>query len=432
MSTILKIYRKNSSLNSLTIVFAVLQLLFMLDAYFSPQISETNFATRIYAQWHADTDLQIMAKVVAVPGTGNSNGLYLVTSSSKDFAASEVNRFRFSNLELVAQDYWSSSGLFAVFVNYSFTKVFSFLNPFIFLFILRIVFLIIAIISIRILIKTIVKHRSSRFIFALGFFTFFNPWFFLGATSFFWSDWMRFSPVIYLLYLESQGKSPFVFKRLLVLFFLLVTSTFSGFEVAVLVYGVSAGVLLSSELFPKYHILRFIIPTYIFAALASIYCWFIVLLNHFQTVSTSLQIISYTLVKHGIAPPEATPKGALSAGSGTVTLMETFLNLFFKTSLLLPYDLTIQLKNEIGNRHVVNLFTLLTSSIVVMLLFVWKFSLNSRIVFTTLSLFLWFLIINSYAYHHVHLLGSSLLILWFVVFTKANNRKFPNAVLISP
>jgi hypothetical protein len=149
----------------------------------------------------------------------------------------------------------------------------------------------------------------------------------------------------------------------------------------------------------------------IFAGVISILQWLFIVQINFKNWNSSISLIQYTLFKHssfgGNAP---VPLGGLASGDSSISFLQSLIRVVFKTSLLFPYDLIQNFTNGAGHldftlKSIVFFTSFGLTSMVVMFLLKRKIS-----ILLFISIFLiWIYSIKSYAYHHVHIIGTALI-----------------------
>jgi hypothetical protein len=200
---------------------------------------------------------------------------------------------------------------------------------------------------------------------------------------------------------------------------LLVASTFNGFEMTGLVAGL---VLIWSFLNRQQRSLTHLmasVATVFISIVGAFISWLVVLIVQFEgNASTAFSLIRYTLFKHStFNSSNPLPPGALASSDPEVSALSALFRIAVRTSLLIPYDLMLILRGDSKITHALLFFFVTLTSLATAILVVTYF-LGTRPSLLTaflLVLMVWVFSIKSYAYHHVHILGSALLLFAFML-----------------
>jgi hypothetical protein len=390
-------------------------------------LPDANFLKKIYANWHVDTDLQVQAKVLNLEGSNSFEGLGLVTSKNPSVNVYDLNRFNVDTSTLISTPYWSSSGLNAVLFNNLYFKFFKGLvAPTLFLFIVRAILLLLSVVGIFYFVSALSQHFSSlnTFLFVVVFI--YSPWIFLDLTSFLWSPILRFMPFFYLAYLKQRKNNICRIgrKERFLLSVTLVISTFNGFELSGIIFASTLLVLFrnssGTRIKRTWHSFSLICISVIF----SFFSWFLILFSSFSNGSLALKVMLYNLFKHSsVGTLEQVPGITLQSSDENIKFFESLFRLLFRTSVLVPYDIVIKfnMDNFLINT-LVNLFILFSSFGFVFMLMILKRKRVDKLLFAIVCF--WIISIKSFAYHHVHILGTTLLIyLILIVFSSLEVKK---------
>jgi hypothetical protein len=416
----------------MAIFFCLIQVFcVILSANISSSERNMNPLVKFYVNWHSDTDLQVVAKLLNVSGIGKSNALYLVTSDPNNLSSNQMNRFSFDISRQIAQNYWSSSGLLAVIINLTYIKILHyFFNPFIFLLLLRFIIIIISSYCIYLLSRQLFANKGQFKGPLFSFILFLNPWFFANTSSFFLAECFRFAPIFYLLFLKINHKDIFTIRKLSILGLFLILSTLNGFEFSLLCFGMTLVILFDEANRRHLKEVKSIFMTLAVSICFSFISWFVVLYSYFKDAMQSLNIIIYNTTKHsGLFDQISVPKEALISSDVHVNTIQVIFRVFIQCSLLLPYTLLRALDDLPDSRILtLKIVALLTSPIIVLIYFILTRKLNVTGVLFLLLLLLWIVSIKSYAYHHTHIIGSAILlyICVILIFVPKNNYSVSN------
>jgi hypothetical protein len=379
-----------------------------------------NIAVNLYSNWHKDTELQIQAHGYAIPGAETNMGLSLVTQNDLNI---QSNRFIINSRNYSATEYLSSSGLSVVLLNSIYDKINSKVSPDLFFYLLRLINLSITFICIYYLFAALSKKlnfyplNGSLILFLL------TPWIFLDSTSLFWSLPARFAPIFYISYLVSKNDNLIILKfwKTLLLTLSLVVSTFCGFEYSFLVF--MSATLLFLKLFPKSeHKSRLnLLVAIIFSAVLSILSWLLMLRIYLHNWSDSMNVLKYTFFKHMASNSSIPPFGGLASGDSAVGILQSLIRVTIQTSLILPYDLIQLISNNTSKTNFLTKFTIGATSFGVILVIIFFYKKPKKIFVSYILVYLiWILTIKSYVYHHVHIIGTAL-ILYLMVYLLLKN-----------
>jgi hypothetical protein len=416
---------ERKKLISVSIIIAVsIQMVLITISFNSKGMASETISKiqKIYSVWHVDTDLQIMSKIIGIEGN-KEIGLSLVTATSKSYNINDVNRFNPEINGLNSSPYLSSSGIIEILSNWIFFKVINErISPNFFLLILRVVLLLISYFGFYCLLMILSLSIKGR-IFPIFMIIFlFGPWLFLDATSLFWSPAIRFAPLIYLAYLFIRNMNMTKVSRIqsLNLILLIVISTFNGFEYSFLVTGII--LIWYYKISDGKSIKRLLncLMLGFFSVLGSLLSWYFVLIHQLQNNSISaISVIRYTIFKHSSLKFAGNLSvGALQSADPQINAFSALFRMLARTSLLLPYDIMLVIRGE--NRFsqiLIFIFVFLTSFTSVLILMLLLRGIPAVILLNTISLLvIWIVSIKSYAFHHVHILGSALLIYLCVLY----------------
>jgi hypothetical protein len=369
-----------------------------------------------YLSWHVDTDLQFMSGILGID-PNQRFGLSLVTSSNAAVHVSGLNRFNPLTTDLVSEPYLSSSGIFEITSNWVYKSVFDELvSPTAFLIILRLLFMTLSYVGFYYFLMLLADCFHGRYFPLLVLLCLYNPWFFLDASSLFWSPAIRYAPIFLISFqlrrMQNESDTPIRNGLLVVLF--LMASTFNGFEVTGLVAGL---VLIWLFLFGRKrsltHLLTVTAAVFI-SIIGAFISWFVVLIVQFQgNASTAFSVIRYTLFKHAnFSASNPFPTGALASSDPEVSALSAFFRIAVRTSLLIPYDLMLILRGESKTTQALLFFFVTLTSLATAILLVTYFlgTPPSLLAMHLFVIMFWVFSIKSYAFHHVHILGSALLL----------------------
>jgi hypothetical protein len=403
-------------------IFSVQMLLIMVSYNTSMNENiekQSLFST--YLTWHVDTDLQFMSNILGVEGNQNI-GLSLVTLRDSENKIEELNRFNPDTADLLSTSYLSSSGLFEVATNSVYKKFLkNLLGPEVYLLLLRLAFMSFSYLGFYYLLLVLAKSLPARIFPVFTIFLLINPWFFLDATSLFWSPAIRYAPIFYLcfVYLKKQGDTNLTIYQLLKIVVISIASSFNGFEMTGLTIGLVSIWLFFYSGRKDLKVIFCSIFVFFISIFGGFIAWFVVLVQQFQgNTSAALTSFSYTLLKHSnLNISEGLPTGALQSSDPDINLISALFRITSRTSLVLPYDLMIILRSDSRVSQILVLIFVTFTSISVSLFlvsFILRIPLKITLVFSIL-LITWVFSIKSYAYHHVHILGSALLMLMYVL-----------------
>lgn len=407
---------------AILVTFSLQVLLMMVSYNTSVNESIKNkslFAT--YLTWHVDTDLQFMSNILGIEGNQNV-GLSLVTSKSTVTKIEELNRFNPDTKDLKSVSYFSSSGLFEIASNWIYKSVFkNSLDPEVYLLLLRLLFMSFSYLGFYYLLLVLAKSLPVRIFPSFTIFFLVNPWLFLDATSLFWSPAIRYAPIFYVcfIYIRKSGDVKMSFYQLLKIVFVSTVSSFNGFEMTGLIVGLASIWLFFSD--GRKDVKRIFRSTSVFlvSIFGGLIGWFLVLVQQFQgDTSAALSAFRYTLLKHSnLKISEGLPAGALQSSDPDVNFITAFFRITSRTSLILPYDLMIILRGDSKVSQILALiFVTFTSLAVCLILVSMILHIPPRNILVSIVLLItWVFSIKSYAYHHVHILGSALLIFIYLL-----------------
>jgi hypothetical protein len=386
-----------------------------------------------YSTWHVDTDLQFMSNILGVEGNQNI-GLSLVTAKDPKIEINQINRFNPEISGLISTPYLSSSGLFEISSNWLYERGFKdLLNPKIYLIWLRFLLITLSYLGYYFFLMMLANSLQTRFFPLITLFFLFNPWLFLDSTSLFWSPAIRYAPIFYLCYLcqKKQGRLNLARRHFLILATISIASTFNGFEMTTLVVGiVSIWLLISSERNKVGKYLYLVFFTFV-SILGGLFAWFIVLVQQLNgQTSTAMSVFRYTLFKHSnLKVADALPMNVLESSDPNVNLFSALFRITARTSLVLPYDLMIIFRGEGELTQImVFFFVTMTSFLVLFILVVSIMHVPLKISGAFLLLLLtWVISIKSYVFHHVHILGSVLLLFTFMIAVSPRLERRSNA-----
>jgi hypothetical protein len=374
-----------------------------------------------YLTWHVDTDLQFMSGILGIE-PNQRFGLNIVTSSNPAVPVSELNRLNPLTSDLVSEAYLSSSGIFEIASNWVYRSVFDELvSPTAFLIILRLLFMTLSYAGFYYFLMLVADCFRGRYFPLLVLFCLYNPWFFLDASSLSWSPAIRYAPIFFISYQlhRMHNKLDMPIHNGLLTVLLLVASTFNGFEMTGLVAGL---VLIWSFLNRQQRSLTHLmasVATVFISIVGAFISWLVVLIVQFEgNASTAFSLIRYTLFKHStFNSSNPLPPGALASSDPEVSALSALFRIAVRTSLLIPYDLMLILRGDSKITHALLFFFVTLTSLATAILVV-TYILGTRPSLLTaflLVLMVWVFSIKSYAYHHVHILGSALLLFAFML-----------------
>jgi hypothetical protein len=402
-------------------IFSVQVLLIMVSYNVSMNENiekKTLFST--YLTWHVDTDLQFMSNILGIEGNQNV-GLSLVTLSGSENKIEELNRFNPTTRELISTSYLSSSGLFEVATNWIYKSVFkNLLNPEVYLLLIRLVFMSSSYLGFYYLLLVLAKSIPVRIFPVFTVFFLINPWFFLDATSLFWSPAIRYAPIFYLcfVYLKKQEDTNLTLYQLLKIVVISIASSFNGFEMTGLTIGLVSVWLFFSSRRKDAKVFFYSVFVFFVSIFGGLIAWFIVLVQQFQgSAYAASAAFRYTLLKHSnLEISKGFPAGALQSSDPDINFISALFRVTSRTSLVLPYDLMILLRGDTRVAQILVLvFVTLTSIAASLFLISLVLRIPLKITFVFFILLIaWVFSIKSYAYHHVHILGSALLMLTYL------------------
>lgn len=374
-----------------------------------------------YLTWHVDTDLQFMSGILGIE-PNQRFGLSLVTSSNAAVHVSNLNRFNPLTSDLVSEPYLSSSGIFEIVSNWIYKSVFDeFVSPTAFLIILRLLFMTLSYVGFYYFLILLADCFRGRYFPFLVLLCLYNPWFFLDASSLSWSPAIRYAPIFFISFQlrRMHNESDTSIRNALLVVLFLVASTFNGFEMTGLVAGlVMIWLFLNRPQRSLTHLLTATATVFI-SIVGAIVSWLVVLVVQFQgNTSTAFSVIRYTLFKHSdFNSSNPLPPGALASSDPEVTALSALFRMAFRTSLLIPYDLMLILRGDSKTTQaLLFFFVTLTSLATAILIVTYLLSPPASLLASFLFILMfWVFSIKSYAYHHVHILGSAMLLFTFML-----------------
>jgi hypothetical protein len=418
-----KNHAENTVIKKIVFAFFLMQISVLTIMSFSnlSMVHKNNIAVGMYSNWHEDTELQILAHAYSISGAEKNLGLSLVLQNDLN---SSSNRFIINYQDFKATHYLSSSGVHIYLLNYIYDKIHSHVTPDLYFYLLRVINLSLTYLCFFYLFSAILK-KMGLFPTIIVLITFmFTPWILLDSTSLFWSIPLRFAPIFYLSYLIWKSVNFVIFrlKENLILFFTLIVSTFCGFEYSILVF--MSVVIIYLNLLTKTKLQNVInLPVvFVTSTIVALLTWLFTLRFYFGNWTDSIKLFKYTFFKHWNSDDSSiAPIGGLVSGDDTVEFLQSLIRVTFKTSLLLPYDLIQLVSNQSNQLNLLMKIIIGGTSFGIFLLIIVFRSGPKLLTASYISVYIiWIFTIKSYVFHHVHIIGTAL-ILFLMVYLLVKN-----------